>query len=1341
MGTITTLRPSSTSSGSGWTPSVGTLHGVTSDNSDATYATWGGAGTPLILATPVDAPPVGERRHQVRLRARGEDGDAWWAVRLSSGVLVAGAAAQFTSSPGTVSGSWGFGAPADGSTVLYTYVEGQSTGVKIEELYLDVDSREAPTFTPQMLDGSGAVTTTISDTVQPTVRASSIDLDDLNARQYRYWVTLSGAVVWDTGVVSGASVNRQTAPLENGSYVAHFQIWSTLGSSTAYASDEETLAFTVAVGLVPSPDNPSVEVEEGTPFYRIEACAPYVGDLDGAVGYIEIQRVDCPVGGYLSLPGSSGGYASSPGPTVLDLPGGAGNYVTSPDDSTLDIVGDIDVRAWVAADDWTPAADSCLVSKYNVTGNQRSYFMSLLSVGKIRFTWSANGIAATNADSSVATGFTDGTAHWVRATLAVATGTVTFYTSPDLETPVWTQLGTTVVSGVTSIFVSTATANIGARSAGTSDPFAGLVHKIEIRSGIGGTIVADPSFDHSTQSVAAVEDSTGKVWTMTGTAAVVSVVTTDLQATITAGRDDDWFPATEETLAARYNTTGNQRSWRLMLGADGYPSLTWSANGTATTTAVATERPLVDASGVARLRVVLDVNDGAGGWTVTFFAHETDDDAWVQLGDVVSNSGGGTTSLFNSTAPLTVGAYLAGAATVAPFTGRVYSLEVRDGAAGIIAGSPDFTAHLDGTSEFDDAQSNTWTVHSPGSIYSPTSTVTVAMLGPLATGACAEWVDFTLPRTGVGATCDHDPVSCCSYYRARTVGREDGDLRISNWSDIFESGVPAGLIVMWPDTNASIPLGWNRVTALDSKYPKGIATAVTPPGATGGAATHVHATPGHTHDTSHIHTTTTPTSAASGISTANTAGALVSLSSHTHSRPSTNSATVVSGSASPASDTENNDPARLDVIWMESDGTPSGVPDGALGLTGDISLSGWADYANAANRFFKGAAAAGNGGATTASQLDAHVHAVAAHTHAGTSHSHTSGNTGTFSATLNPAAGPNSVTSAASHSHPITVNAASTQSLASGSGGNSSASGTLDPPYRNLRAKENVSGLPDLPVGIIGAWRGSLGTIPDFWQLCDGTGGTPDMSGLYPRGATASIGVAGGSAAAHTHTSPTHNHTTTGHAHTSATGTATGTANVSATATVSAATGVHTHSLVDTASTTPTVASITSGALSSTTTEAPYEEVAFIQLVAEPTPPDEPDLFCLTWDPDAHLIRTTGPDGPLWANVWGKFEWNVERPITASTGVMGTRFVTSAAPGGRNLSMTAAVESEAELAILHEVLSRPLVLISPSDASEVWAAPVSESVRIVKIGRIRQVTASFIGTGPQPPPQLADVGV
>jgi len=919
MGTITTLRPSTTSSGAGWTPSAGTLHGVTSDNSDLTYATWAGTGSPLILGTPVDSPPVGERRHQVRLRARGEDGDAWWSVRLNSGALTAAASAQFTTSPTTVTGSWGFGAPADGPTILSTYVDGQSAGLRIEELYLDVDSREAPTLTAQVLDGSGTPSVAISDTAQPTVRADDIDLDGLNARQYRYWVTQGATIVWDTGIVSGASADQMTSPLENGSYTAHVQIWSTLGASTANPSDEETLAFTVSVGLVPAPDNPTVDQVDGTPFYLLTACAPYVGGMDGEVGYIEIQRVDCP---------------------------------------------------------------------------------------------------------------------------------------------------------------------------------------------------EDPTY---------------------------TVVTT---------------------------------------------------------------------------------------------------------------------------------------------------------------------------------------------------------LGPLETGECAEWTDYSLPRSGVGLTCEHQPEQCCSYYRARTIGRVDGGLRVSNWSDFYDPAIPAGVIVMWPGTNASVPSGWDRVTALDGQYPKGIATAATEPGTTGGSATHLHVTGGHVHDTTHGHTTPTPTAAATGTANApNTAGALKVLSSHTHTRPSANSVSVSSGSGAPSSSSVANDPARLEVIWTESDGTPLGVPNGALAFTGDISLSGWTDYASAANRFFKGAAAAGNGGTTAASTVDAHTHTIDAHTHTGTAHTHLSGNTGTASSTLAPATGTGSVTSAATHDHPITVASASTQALASTSGGSSGAAGAdLRPPFRNVRVKENTSGGDSLPVGLIAAWRGALGAIPDNWALCDGTGGTLDLIGLYPQGATSSIGGTGGSASTHSHTGGSHTHSTTGHSHTSTTGVSTaGSTTASTTATVVISTAAHTHVLTDTNSTTPTVTAITSGTLGALTSQPPFEEVAFIQLVEEPVAPPDPEVFCLTWDENEHLIRSTGPAGPVWSPVLGKFEWTVDRPFTAATGVNGARFVTSAPPGGRNLSMVAAVESEAELAQLRAVLARPLVLISPSDANEVWAAPVTESVRIIKIGRIRQVTATFIGTGPQPPPQLADV--
>lgn len=1147
MSTITTLRPSATSSFTGWTAQPGgTLHGVTSDNNDATYALWAGSGVPLVLATPPATPPVGERRHQVRVRARGEDGDAYWAVLLPNSSLTGGASSQFPSSPNTVTGSWGQSSalPQTGSAVLYTYVAGQTAGLKINELFLDVDTRLAPTFTPQVLDGSGSSTTVVVDTAQPVIRASAINLDGLNARQYRYWVTLNGAIVWDTRVVSGPAVNRQTTALDNGTYVAHLQIWSTIGQNGAYASAEQTLTFSIEIGEIAKPDNPTATPYGSSPFYSVEACAPDVSSLDGGLGYVELQRVDCPVGGYLTLPATNGAAAISYDPPQV-------------------------------------------------------------------------------------------------------TGALT----------------------------------------------------IEIK----------------------------------------------------AGRTDDWRPPGNETLISHYDTGGNRRSWRVYLDADGggdlsligQPVFVWSVDGTAITGAYApNDRLPIDPSGIVRLKIVFRPDNGAGGNDATFYTRVSDDAEWVQFQSTAV--GVGTTSIAASTAPYIVGAVMAGGTVVEPFNGRIYYATVSDNTGTIL--SPDFTNHLDGTRTFDDAQGNTWAVNGSAAIYSPTSATTIAMIGPLASDGCGEWLDYTLPRTGQGVTCEHAPDPCCSYYRARTVGRASGSLRISPWSDAYDPGIPSGVIIMWPSTAASLPEGWDRVTALDGRYVKGVPNAVTTPGSNGGAASHTHTLPTHVHSTSHSHTHTGNTSAGVGSvnSTDGATGTTAILSSHTHARGNTDTVVADSATATPSVSTVNNEVERLEVIFAESDGRPLGVPVNALALSADIALSGWTDYANGTNRLLKGAAPAGNGGTQGASTLDNHTHSLGAHTHAAAAaHTHTATATA-VSSDKSLFAGAQAALWTASHSHPISVASVAPSGLDSASGGTSGAGPASGlPPYRNLRLRQNTSGGISLPVGLICAWRGSIGSIPDNWQLCDGTNGTPDMFGLYPRGATASIGSTGGTLTGHSHTSPSHTHTTTAHTHPSETigSAAAATTNVSATNTVTVSTGVHTHTAGAPNAATPTVTGSTSGTLATTTQEPLNQEVAFIQMNAVPTPPPEPSIFCLDWDPNEHLIRSTGPNGPVWSPIRGMLEWDRTRPFTAATGVNGSRFVVSAPPGQRNLSMTAAVETEAELLQLRAVLARPLVLISPSDATEVWAAPVAESVRVVKVGRIRQVTADFIGTGPQPSPQLADVGV
>jgi len=69
--------------------------------------------------------------------------------------------------------------------------------------------------------------------------------------------------------------------------------------------------------------------------------------------------------------------------------------------------------------------------------------------------------------------------------------------------------------------------------------------------------------------------------------------------------------------------------------------------------------------------------------------------------------------------------------------------------------------------------------------------------------------------------------------------------------------------------------------------------------------------------------------------------------------------------------------------------------------------------------------------------------------------------------------------------------------------------------------------LPSLPIGGIGLWYGSVGTIPNNHQLCDGTNGTPDLRDKIPVGAgnTYNPGAQGGNVThAHTMQSDAHIH-------------------------------------------------------------------------------------------------------------------------------------------------------------------------------------------------------------------------
>lgn len=189
---------------------------------------------------------------------------------------------------------------------------------------------------------------------------------------------------------------------------------------------------------------------------------------------------------FLAHPGDNGG-------NYVYVPGSNADEITVPDEAALDITGDIDLRAYVALDDWTPAQQGTLIGKWST--NQLSYIMTIQPGGTVRLQWTTDGLSGTNQSrtSTVATGITDGTAKWIRATLDVDNGSsqhdVKFFTSDDGST--WTQLGTTVTTaGTTSIHAGTSTLAFGGAGVG-SVWLAGKLYRAQVFNGIDGTKVLD----------------------------------------------------------------------------------------------------------------------------------------------------------------------------------------------------------------------------------------------------------------------------------------------------------------------------------------------------------------------------------------------------------------------------------------------------------------------------------------------------------------------------------------------------------------------------------------------------------------------------------------------------------------------------------------------------------------------------------------------------------------------------------------------------------------------------------------------------------------------------------
>lgn len=244
----------------------------------------------------------------------------------------------------------------------------------------------------------------------------------------------------------------------------------------------------------------------------------------------------------------------APGAGPLDVIGdhyllvdGAGSAST-PDHASLDIVGDIDIRCEVTLDDWLTPTNNTFVAKWNATSDQRSYMFWMFE-GRLAFSWSTAGTLATVVTEMATVSVPVQSGRYaVRVATDVNSGgtanDVFFYTSDSIS-GTWTLLDFESNFGITSVFSSSAVLRVGNNDAvEDADPLIGRVHAAQVRSGIGGTIVANPDFTAQAVGATSFSDSASKTWTINSPASIagfdwVNLSSRLLAATWTEGRDDE----------------------------------------------------------------------------------------------------------------------------------------------------------------------------------------------------------------------------------------------------------------------------------------------------------------------------------------------------------------------------------------------------------------------------------------------------------------------------------------------------------------------------------------------------------------------------------------------------------------------------------------------------------------------------------------------------------------------------------------------------------------------------------------------------------------------------------
>ena len=241
------------------------------------------------------------------------------------------------------------------------------------------------------------------------------------------------------------------------------------------------------------------------------------------------------------------GFLGRNTPFRLSLPQGS-SYLRMEDDTTsyascppaagIRLTGSLDIRIDVQPSGY---GDAMLASMWQAgTGiDQRCWYLRLTRFGQLSFSYTTTGGAASivHASSGTAVPAPLGRICY-RVTLDAATGDITFYSAAGgaIDSGPWTQLGAVVAgSGAVTPFASATAPLVLGYSAGIAYDDTGLtgingyqipvgvtgaVRDFELRSGIGGSIVARAQAASLVAGTTTWRDPAANVWSLSGTAEI-----------------------------------------------------------------------------------------------------------------------------------------------------------------------------------------------------------------------------------------------------------------------------------------------------------------------------------------------------------------------------------------------------------------------------------------------------------------------------------------------------------------------------------------------------------------------------------------------------------------------------------------------------------------------------------------------------------------------------------------------------------------------------------------------------------------------------------------------------